>query len=171
MSRRTCNVGETASITSNFEDTDCVLLSCPPGTEPSSFGACAPCPPGRRREVDLLFRDKLEEVVLGFDVRSNRPMFSSLRGKVGYLSVNIGASDVSNASNQTTPLSPAYENVYMFDEAKSSGSSDGGTGTGRVFSARIAVGWMSENGVFSADPGRFVDVAFFNAALPLRCMK
>ena len=167
VSRRTCNIGEYPSISSAFTDTDCVVLHCPPGTEPSNLGTCASCPPGRRREWDLLFRDELEEVVLGFDIHSNRPMFSSLRGKVGYLSVSTNAS---NGSDWTTPLSPAYSHVYAFDEAKSGGDGKGGTGTERVFSAKIAVGWMSANGVFSADPGRFVDVAFYNAALPMKCI-
>tara|TARA_B110000858_G_scaffold149182_1_gene169613 strand:- start:7837 stop:8124 length:288 start_codon:yes stop_codon:yes gene_type:complete len=94
-------------------------------------------------------------------------MFSSLRGKVGYLSVST---DASSGSEWTTPLSPAYSHVYGFDEAKSSGDGKGGTGTERVFSAKIAVGWMSANGVFSAYPSRFVDVAFYNAALSLRCI-
>ena len=155
--RRTCTgVGEFASITSAFRDTDCVSLSCPVGTEPSRQGTCAPCPAGKKREMDLLFRDRDEEVLLGFDLRSNRPMFSSLRGKIG----NLKVSEDAYTSNGATRLTPSYGNVYKFNEEG---------GTEHVFLASIAVGWMSANGVFSAASGRSVDVLFFNSAVPLMC--
>ena len=106
--------------------------------------------------MDLLFRDRDEEVLLGFDLRSNRPMFSSLRGKIG----NLKVSEDAYASNGATRLTPSYGNVYKFNEEG---------GTEHVFLASIAVGWMSANGVFSAASGRSVDVLFFNSATPLMC--
>jgi len=156
--RQKCKPFETAVAPSPFEDTVCVPLECPLGSEPNNFtGSCSRCPAGKQRNASRLFDGRV--VYLVFDIASGRPMYAAASdpNDFGYLETTV--SNPSSTSTRVNTTSKSFS--FMFKHSAPS--------VEEIFSATLPCGILVNSSVFPEE-NRFVEVVFKNKRVPALCI-